>query len=52
MNTVKNILVIIAVATLAWWCIYPMVDQSQNYWDNVGPNWDRMLNPCKYRECA
>jgi hypothetical protein len=24
---------------------------SKEYWENVGPTWDRMLNPCDYEEC-
>ena len=24
---------------------------SQQYWENVGPTWDRLLNPCKYEQC-
>jgi hypothetical protein len=24
---------------------------SKDYWENVGPQWDRMLNPCKFKEC-
>ena len=23
-------------------------DPSKEYWENVGPSWDRMLNPNKY----
>jgi hypothetical protein len=25
---------------------------SKDYWESVGPSWDRMLNPCKYTECV
>jgi hypothetical protein len=24
---------------------------SKDYWENVGPQWDRMLNPCKFEKC-
>ena len=24
---------------------------SKQYWESVGPKWDQMLNPCKYKEC-
>ena len=24
---------------------------SKAYWENVGPSWDRMLNPCKFKVC-
>ena len=24
---------------------------SKDYWANVGPQWDQMLNPCDYKEC-
>jgi hypothetical protein len=27
-------------------------DPSKEYWEAVGPKWDRMLNPCKYNECT
>lgn len=28
--------------------IAEMVPASNAYWENVGPSWDRMLNPNKY----
>lgn len=24
---------------------------SKQYWESVGPQWDRMLNPCSYSQC-
>jgi len=24
---------------------------GKDYWENVGPQWDRMLNPCSYSKC-
>lgn len=24
---------------------------GKDYWENVGPNWDKMLNPCKFELC-
>jgi hypothetical protein len=25
---------------------------SKEYWESVGPAWDQMFNPCKYKECT
>ena len=25
--------------------------QSDEYWQSIGPRWDRMLNPCSYGKC-
>jgi len=25
---------------------------SKDYWESVGPSWDKMLNPCNYTECV
>jgi len=24
---------------------------SKQYWEQVGPHWDQLLNPCKYEQC-
>ncbi len=52
MTQIKQILIILAVASLAGWLAYPFINPSEDYWNNIGPNWDRMLNPCKYEACA
>ena len=30
--------------------LFTITPQSKNYWESVGPSWDRMLNPDKYSE--
>lgn len=27
------------------------VPASKSYWQNVGPQWNKMLNPCNFKEC-
>jgi len=35
---------------LAVW--YNLGHEKKNpYWENIGPTWDKMLNPCKYENC-
>ena len=24
---------------------------SKQYWEQVGPHWDQLLNPCKFEQC-
>ena len=43
------VLVLLVIGILALVTIN--VGPSQEYWEAVGPRWDRMLNPCKYEEC-
>ena len=28
--------------------VYAVNEDSQRYWQNVGPSWDKLLNPDKY----
>ena len=30
--------------------MFTITPASKHYWESVGPNWDRMLNPNKYKE--
>ena len=30
--------------------IQPVLEKNKDYWESVGPSWDRMLNPNKYTE--
>jgi hypothetical protein len=40
----KKVVIIISVVSIltAWLTIVP---SSQDYWEGIGPSWDRMLNP-------
>ena len=31
--------------------MFTITPASKRYWEAIGPNWDRMLNPCKYQNC-
>jgi len=45
----KVFLIMLAGFLCMLWLI--MSADSKDYWESVGPRWDRMLNPCKYEEC-
>jgi hypothetical protein len=40
-----SIIMVVALMCLLYSIAAP---SSKEYWENVGPHWDRMLNPCKY----
>jgi hypothetical protein len=44
-----SILIVVGLILFAYAKLLPA---STEYWENVGPNWDRMLNPCNYEECV
>ena len=41
-------LVVVLFAFL--YALFTITPASKNYWESVGPNWDLMLNPNKYKE--
>ena len=41
-------MVLVLVAFL--FAMFTTTPASQHYWKNVGPSWDKMLNPNKYKE--
>ena len=41
---------IIIVAGLFLMLYSIAVPASKSYWENVGPSWDRMLNPIHYQD--
>jgi hypothetical protein len=43
-----SILIIVGLILFAYAKLLPA---SQAYWEDVGPQWDRMLNPCDYEHC-
>lgn len=42
-----SLILIIGFLCLFWFANIP---NSKDYWESVGPQWDRMLNPNKYSE--
>ena len=48
----KNSLILITFVFLMVYGIFAFSDASKTYWESVGPDWDRMLNPCNYTECT
>ena len=40
------IIIITGILALAW------LDLSRAYWESIGPQWDRMLNPINYETSA
>jgi len=43
-----SLIVILLFVCIGWLLLVP---SSTEYWENVGPQWDQMLNPCDYKEC-
>jgi len=41
----KTKITIFVLAMAFAWSVYAISDDSQRYWQNVGPRWDKMLNP-------
>jgi hypothetical protein len=41
-------LVVVLFAFL--YALFTITPASKHYWESVGPNWDMMLNPNKYKE--
>jgi len=42
-----SLILIIGFLCLFW---FANIHDSKDYWESVGPQWDRMLNPNKYSE--
>jgi hypothetical protein len=42
-----SLAILLIILGVTWW---RYGEQSQTYWQNVGPSWDKMLNPNKYTE--
>ena len=43
-----SIVILVGLILFAYAKLLPA---SQAYWEDVGPQWDRMLNPCDYEHC-
>jgi hypothetical protein len=43
---INLLMVVILFAFL--FAMFTITPASQRYWENVGPTWDRLLNPNKY----
>ena len=43
-------LIFLTVLTFVGLALVVYSPRSEAYWENVGPSWDRMLNPNKYSE--
>ena len=41
-------LILITILTFVGLALVVYDGPSKTYWENVGPSWDRMLNPNKY----
>ena len=44
-------LVFLTILTFVGLALVVYDGPSRNYWESVGPKWDQMLNPCKYKVC-
>ena len=47
----KLLIIGVIAAFFLYWGVWPYFGESEKYWSNVGPTWDRILNPCKYEVC-
>ena len=45
-----NNLILITILTFVGLALVVYDGSSRDYWENVGPSWDRMLNPNKYSD--
>jgi hypothetical protein len=43
-----NNLILLTILTFVGLAMVVYSPSSKQYWENVGPSWDRMLNPNKY----
>jgi len=43
-------LVLLTILTFVGLALVVYDGPSRNYWESVGPSWDRMLNPNKYSD--
>ena len=49
LGTIEMIKFSLAMVAMLFVMIYLILQPiSNDYWENVGPSWDRMLNPNKY----
>lgn len=46
----KTSIFLVVVLFAFLFALFTITPQSKVYWQNVGPSWDRMLNPNKYSE--
>ena len=44
-----NILMVVLLFAFLYG-LFTITPASKIYWEDVGPSWDRMLNPNKYKE--
>ena len=50
-GTIEMIKFSLAMVAMLFVMLYLILQPvSKDYWENVGPSWDRMLNPNKYSE--
>ena len=45
-----NNLILLTLLTFVGLAMVIYSQNSKNYWESIGPSWDRMLNPNKYTE--
>ena len=43
-------LILLTILTFVGLAMVVYDGPSKSYWEDVGPSWDRMLNPNKYKE--
>jgi len=46
-----KMLILLTVLTFVGLALVVYTPASKDYWESVGPSWDRTLNPCKYEKC-
>ena len=46
----KSSYIALLIALLFCWAVYAVNEDSQHYWQNVGPRWDKMFNPSHYND--
>ena len=43
---------VVVFALFLMFCGYVVASNpGGEYWENIGPRWDKMLNPCDYGNC-
>ena len=46
----KTSIFLVVVLFAFLYALFTITPASKRYWESVGPNWDMMLNPNKYKE--
>jgi len=47
----KVSIILVIGALLLGYSVYSVSSESKQYWEQVGPHWDQLLNPCKFEQC-